>query len=253
MRLREDPFLKLGVVAMTLALLITGLVAAYAFLGTGEKSSAAKPAEKAGASGPLVESDPGVEPKKEPTVALPATEREATGEPDQRPDTLPVEEENWPSPTEGQVEAANSVRRYELPPEAVMGLTVPAIDLRNAPVLRSDARDALDRGVVHTTGTSLPWSATPERNVYLAGHKLGFPGTGSHLIFYRLDELSEGDEVILKDRQGERYAYEVVETFAVDPEDSWVTGRIRNRDMVTLQTCVGRDFSKRLIVRADRQ
>lgn len=245
--------LKLGVVAMTLALLLTGLVAAYALLGTGEKTTSAGPAVKADDSGPLVESDPGIEPEKEPTVALPATEPETTEKPDKRPDTLPVEEADWPSPTEGQVEAANSVRRYELPPEAVMGLTVPAIDLRNAPVLRSDARDALDRGVVHTTGTSMPWSTTPERNVYLAGHRLGWPGTGSHLIFYRLDELSEGDDVILKDPQGKRYGYRVVETFAVGPKDSWVTGRIRDRDMVTLQTCVGRDFSKRLIVRAERQ
>jgi sortase A len=70
----------------------------------------------------------------------------------------------------------------------------------------------------------LPWSETPERNVYLAGHRLGWPGTGSHLIFYRLDELEEGDEVELRDREGRRYGYRVIDTFSVGPEDSWVTG-----------------------------
>jgi len=29
-------------------------------------------------------------------------------------------------------------------------------------------------------------------------------------------------------------------------------GQVRGRDMVTLQTCTGPDFKKRLIVRADR-
>jgi sortase A len=38
----------------------------------------------------------------------------------------------------------------------------------------------------------------------------------------------------------------------VGPEDSWVTGRVRGRDLLTLQTCVGPNFSERLIVRAER-
>jgi sortase A len=36
------------------------------------------------------------------------------------------------------------------------------------------------------------------------------------------------------------------------PEDSWVKSRVRGEDMVTLQTCVGPNFSERLIVRAER-
>ena len=98
----------------------------------------------------------------------------------------------------------------------------------------------------------MPWSGTPQRNVYLAGHRLGFPGTASHLIFYRLDELGRGDEILLKDRDGKRYRYRVTEVFETDPEDSWVMGQIRDRDMLTLQTCTGPNWSKRLIVRADR-
>ena len=43
------------------------------------------------------------------------------------------------------------------------------------------------------------------------------------------------------------------ETFLVEPTDSWVTGQLRGRDMLTLQTCPPiPTFQKRLIVRADR-
>jgi sortase A len=99
----------------------------------------------------------------------------------------------------------------------------------------------------------LPWSDTEERNVYLAGHRLGWPGTGSHLVFYQLDELSTGDRVALRDREGRRYNYRVIESFIVGPSDTWVTGRVRGRDLLTLQTCTPiPSFHKRLIVRAER-
>jgi len=97
----------------------------------------------------------------------------------------------------------------------------------------------------------MPWSQTPERNFYLAGHRLGWPGTRSRLIFYRLDELEEGDEVLLR-RRGETYRYRVSESFVVRPNARWVTGRVRGRDMLTLQTCTPPDLDWRLIVRAER-
>ena len=34
-----------------------------------------------------------------------------------------------------------------------------------------------------------------------------------------------------------RYAYRVTGVFVVNPDDTWVMGRIRGRDMLTLQTC----------------
>jgi LPXTG-site transpeptidase (sortase) family protein len=93
----------------------------------------------------------------------------------------------------------------------------------------------------------------PQRNVYLAGHRLGWPGTWSHLVFYHLDKLGRGDAVVLRDRQGRRYEYRVSETFITDPGDSWVMGQVRGRDMVTLQTCTPiPTFEKRIVVRADR-
>lgn len=39
---------------------------------------------------------------------------------------------------------------------------------------------------------------------------------------------------------------------AASCEDSWVMGQVRNRDMLTLQTCIPPTFEERLVVRADR-
>jgi sortase A len=132
-----------------------------------------------------------------------------------------------------------------------MGLTIPALELRNVPVL--SGRGALTAGVEHVSGTDLPWRGDAQRNVYLAGHRLGYPGTGSRLIFYRLDELSKGDRIVLKDRRGRAYRYRVLDSFVVGPYDSWVMGEVRDRDLLTLQTCTPvPTFDKRLIVRAER-
>ena len=134
-----------------------------------------------------------------------------------------------------------------------MGLTIEAIGIYDVPVFDSDGRWALANGVAHNPHTSLPWSPTAQRNVYLAGHRMGYRGTWSRMIFYNLDKLKEGDKVVLKDRTGRSYEYRVSETFLADPADSWVMGQVRGRDMVTLQTCTPYPtFQKRLIVRADR-
>jgi sortase A len=102
-----------------------------------------------------------------------------------------------------------------------------ALGLENAPVIDSVTTSALDRGVVHLPDTSLPWS-TPRRGAStLPGHRLGWPGTGSHLVFYRLNELTGGKKVTLRGPNGKRYDYRVLESFIVGPQDNWVTGRVK--------------------------
>jgi sortase A len=65
--------------------------------------------------------------------------------------------------------------------------------------------------------------------------------------------LSPGDEVLLRDRRGWTYRYRVRVSFVVNPQDTWVMGEVRGRDLVTLQTCTPiPTFDKRLIVRAER-
>jgi sortase A len=182
------------------------------------------------------------------------TPSEPQPQPHQQEQPLPGSElRGSTEPTQGELKSANQERHYELLPGAIMGLTIEALGINEVPVFDSDGRWALANGVAHNPQTSLPWSQSAQRNVYLAGHRMGFRGTWSHRIFYNLQKLKKGDEVVLKDRAGTSYRYRVSEVFIADPDDVWVMGQIRGRDMVTLQTCTPiPTFQKRLIVRADR-
>ena len=218
-----------------------------------------KPAAKESLE-PLVRSNPPAQPQekaKPPPEPKPHREPQPRPEPAPQPEpqreVLPTAEANWPMPTEEQIKAASEPRHYELAPGAIMGLSIPAIGIHNVPVFDSDGQWALTNGVGHVPQTSLPWSESPQRNVYIEGHRIGWPGTGSHLVFYHLNKLRSGDEVVLKDREGKAYRYRVSEVLKVDPDDVWVMGEVVGRDMVTLQTCTPiPTYEKRLIVRADR-
>lgn len=192
---------------------------------------------------PPPKSKPAPEPKPEPSS-------ESKYEP--KPEPRQTTPQGWSVPDDGQIQEANGPRRYGLTAGAVMGLTIKAIGLYDVPVFSSSETWALDSGVRHVPETSMPWSGGAQRNVYLEGHRLGYGGTGSYLVFYNLDRLGKGDEILLKNRAGQRYTYRVSDAFVVNPSDSWVMGQIRGRDMVTLQTCTGPGYSQRLIVRADR-
>jgi len=251
-RIAGDPLLKLGIAAMALALGFAAVVGFFAFLERPQQVAAKVSGEEATGQG-LVRSDPDVKPWQEKEVRAP--EEYSTPLPESEADgsALPVQEDGYPVPTQRQIASTEQPRRYHLPPDAIMALTIPELGIRNAPVMDSVTESALNQGVVHLPDTSLPWSDTPERNVYLAGHRLGWPGTGSHLIFYRLNELDGGDRITLRARDGSKYTYRVLESFTVDPDEDWVTGRVRDRDLVTLQTCTPiPTFQKRLIVRAER-
>ena len=243
---------------MALALALAGVVAYFAITEEPQRAVAAKSSTEP-THGPLVRSEPDVDPWVEGEVSSPVTSPEPESrstEPrsgDAQEQTLPLDEDGYPLPTNQQLQNTNHPRHYHLPPGAIMSLTIKDIDLHNVPVLDSMTTRALNKGVVHLPDTSFPWSDTPERNVYLAGHRLGWPGTGSHLVFYRLNELDGGERITIKDREGNRYDYRVIDRFNVEPEESWVTGRVRGRDLLTLQTCTPiPTFQKRLIVRAER-
>jgi sortase A len=200
---------------------------------------------------PLGQPLPGAEQSEAPSEPEPQPHKHL---PNQQQQPLPGSEgRGWSEPTQGELNSANAQRHYELLPGAIMGLTIEAMGIYDAPVFDSFGRWALANGVAHHPQTSLPWSQSAQRNVYLAGHRMGYRGTWSRLIFYNLDKLKRGDEVLLKDRAGTSYRYRVSEVFITDPTDVWVMGQVRGRDMVTLQTCTPYPtFEKRLIVRADR-
>jgi sortase A len=239
--------LRVGVALMVFALALTAVAVAItvASRAESEKAVAAESSPEPTVE-PLVRSRPDVEPWVEKT-------REPVSESEPEPEASPAAGKDWPMPTDEELAEADEPRSFDLPRGAIMALTIDALGIRDAPIFSSTSRSALENGVSHLPGTSFPWSGGAQRNVYLAAHRLGYEGTRSRLIFYRLNRLTEGDEVVLEDRDGRKYSYRVTESFIVDPGEDWVTGQVVGRDMVTLQTCTPiPTFDKRLIVRADR-
>jgi sortase A len=138
------------------------------------------------------------------------------------------------------------------PKSETMRLTVPSMKrATNVPVYNAPATDksALHDGALHVEGTGFPWQN--EANVYIAGHRLGYPRTRSFLVFWDLNELRRGQRVVLSDSEGQRYVYRVFERFIVGPNDGSVKDPVPGKNIVSLQTCTLPDYSERLIVRAE--
>jgi sortase A len=140
------------------------------------------------------------------------------------------------------------------PENKTLRMTVPKMaQIHNdtVPYSESDDKDAFhDHAAVHLRGTGHPWDR--HANVYIAGHRLGFPGTDSWLAFWDLNVLHKGDMIYLKDAAGDRYAYKVFRRFIVGPNQVSVTGPLPGRNIVSLQTCTLPDYSERLIVQAEK-
>jgi sortase A len=131
-------------------------------------------------------------------------------------------------------------------------LTVPQLKrVRDIPVYNGAASDKgkLAAGALHLQETGFPWEA--EANVYIAGHRLGYPRTKSFLVFWNLDKLRLGDRVVLEDAKGRRYVYEVFDKRVVVPHHVSVKKPIDGKNIVTLQTCTLPNYKRRLIVQAE--
>jgi sortase A len=140
----------------------------------------------------------------------------------------------------------------DAPENPTMTLTIPEMRRVNeVPVYNARMTDksALHHGTLHANSTGFPWQRGA--NVYIAGHRLGFPGTKSYLVFWDLDKLENGDDVILTDANGTRYTYEVFKEFVVNPDAYYVTQPVAGRSIVSLQTCTLPDYKQRLIVQAE--
>ena len=141
----------------------------------------------------------------------------------------------------------------QAPADKTLKLTVPAMEHIQDDVIPTtvgDDENALrDYAAIHLDGTGFPWE--DEANVYIAGHRLGYPGTESFLTFWDLDSVQEGDEIDLSDANGKQYVYEVFKVFEVTPTDLHVAEPIEGRNLVTLQTCTLPDYINRLIVQAE--
>jgi sortase A len=106
-----------------------------------------------------------------------------------------------------------------------------------------------DYAGVHLKHTGWPWEK--EANVYIAGHRLGYANTNSHLAFWDLNKLEKGDEFYITDSEGRKYTYEVFRKFIVTPNTLSVLKPVKGKNIVTLQTCTLPDYTNRLLVRGE--
>lgn len=177
-------------------------------------------------------------------VACSGSEEQSSGEADSA---------NAPeAPAEEQEQSAEE--QANAPEDPTLTVTVPKMERVNqsrVPSTTGDDEEALKNFAgIHLDGTGFPWQ--DEANVYIAGHRLGYPNTESFLAFWDLDNVVEGDQVFLADANGREYTYEVFQVLEVGPTDLYVTEPLEGRNIVTLQTCTLPDYERRLIVQAEQ-
>ena len=139
------------------------------------------------------------------------------------------------------------------PKNKTLKLTIPEMNqIRDdtiPTVSGTDMQTLGDHAAIHLAGTGFPWE--DEANVYMAGHRLGYPRTDSFLAFFDLNKLEQGDEIYVSDANGTKYTYKVFKEFTVSPTDLSVTDTVPGKNVLTLQTCTLPDYSQRLIVQAE--
>ncbi|MGB3635497.1 MAG: hypothetical protein WA982_15750, partial [Rubrobacteraceae bacterium] len=71
------------------------------------------------------------------------------------------------------------------PEDKILYLSVPKLGISGIPVFDAVNEENLKESVVRVPATGYPWQENS--NTYIAGHRIGYEGTGSWHIFYDLD------------------------------------------------------------------
>ena len=126
-------------------------------------------------------------------------------------------------------------------------LIIPKLDMKK-PIYLDATFDHLDWGVAQVEGTSLPLGGMSTRSV-IAGHR----GWWGDLMFYNVDKLEVGDEILIDGRTG-LLEYRVTGTDIISPSDWESILPVAGKDMVTLLTCHPKrpPRPKRLLINAER-
>lgn len=135
------------------------------------------------------------------------------------------------------------------PEDKTLSLDVPKIGLEDVEIHDSTEEEDLKRSAIHVPATGFPWQKGA--NTYIAGHRIGYPGTGSDEIFYDLDKLEEGDEVTVTDADGGEYRYRIFKQEVVGPDNVEVMNAEEGREILTLQTCTLPDYKDRIVVQGE--
>lgn len=154
-----------------------------------------------------------------------------------------------------QAQQQSAEEQANAPEDPTLTLTVPSMERisdATIPDTLGDDEEALKNFAgIHLQGTGFPWQ--DEANVYIAGHRLGYPNTASFLAFWDIDNVVEGDRIFVSDANGREYTYEVFQTLEVDPTDLFVTEPQEGRNILTLQSCTLPDYERRVVVQAELQ
>ncbi len=160
-----------------------------------------------------------------------------------------------PITADSSVGAIPSVRPFNFgrdpggPEDKTLYLTVPKLSISGIPVFDEVNEETLKESVVRVPATGYPWQE--DSNTYIAGHRIGYEGTGSWQVFYDLDLLEEGDEIFLEDADGGEYTYRVTSQVVVTPENIEVMEPQPGGPVVSLQTCTLPDYKERIIVQGE--
>jgi sortase A len=157
------------------------------------------------------------------------------------------------APKKGEAQGQRKVSNaLEPPKDKTLKLTIPEMKQIEDDTIPTGlgTNEALfhDHAAVHLRDTGFPWQRIA--NVYIAGHRIGFPGTDSNLAFYDLGDLKKGDKVYLEDAKGREYTYQVYAKLVVEPANLSVLRPIKGKNIVSLQTCTLPDYTNRVIYRA---
>lgn len=122
-------------------------------------------------------------------------------------------------------------------------LEIPAIELES-PVLEGASQENIKYAVGHLPSSS-PVNTLGEKdhNFAIAGHRTYTYGQ----FFNRLDELKEGNEIILTTKE-KKYTYKVFETKIVKPTDVDVIYPIKGKSVITLITCHPKNSNKKRLI-----
>lgn len=131
---------------------------------------------------------------------------------------------------EKTIEKDHTVVRPTQIGEQFATLSIPSLDY-NQPVYEGDTDEVLSIGIGHYEGSTVPGE---NGNVLLAGHR------DMANEFTALQNIKEGDEVIMKMSYGDYY-YKVSEIKIVDPDNTEV-GAVSDHEKLTMYTCYPFDY-----------
>lgn len=133
--------------------------------------------------------------------------------------------ENLENIEEGQIKEA----KIKALPKAIGIITIDKIGVK-LPIAEGIDLDTLRFTIGHMPGTA-PIGGIG--NTVLAGHRSHSFGA----FFNRLDELNEGDEIIIQNDKQSNITYKVYKKIYVDPDDTSVLNGSSKNKVLTLITC----------------